>query len=89
MLPELLEIVGPIVGLTTVGIMVLIGMKLRYSHLRDTRSGSIASQEVEHLAETVGDLRDEVRLLRQEYAGLNERVEFTERLLERPRGGSA
>jgi hypothetical protein len=40
---------------------------------------------VRQLAEVVKDLRDEFRLMREEVLSINDRVEFTERLLERPR----
>jgi len=35
--------------------------------------------------EAVNALRDEVGLMREEVLSINERVEFTERLLERPK----
>jgi hypothetical protein len=40
---------------------------------------------VEHLTEAVKTLHDDLRLLHEEVLALLERVEFTERLLERPR----
>jgi hypothetical protein len=40
---------------------------------------------VERLAEAVDTMRDEVRVLRDGFLELHERVEFTERLLERPK----
>ncbi len=79
--PVLLGIVIP----SIVGVFALIGLKMRYSHMRDTRRGGGAQQEGEHLADAVDDLRAEFGLLRDEFHELNERVEFTERLLERPK----
>ena len=64
---------------------ILMGMKMRYNHLADTRLSSGAEQEVEHLTGTVDSLRAEVELLREEYRELDERMDFTERLLERPK----
>ena len=67
------------------GVFTLIGMKMRYSHLDDAGVSGGTSREVEHLADTVDGLRAEVELLRQEHHELNERMDFTERLLERPK----
>ena len=67
------------------GIFTLIGLKMRYSHMEDTRLGGSSQQEVEHLADAVDNLRSEVELLRTEFVEINERMDFTERLLERPK----
>ncbi len=67
------------------GVFTLIGMKMRYSHMEDTRVSGSSQQEGEHLADAVDDLRAEFGLLRDEVEKLNERVDFTERLLERPK----
>ncbi len=53
-------------------------MKMHYSHLEDTRLSGGGQPDVEQLTEVVDNLRAEVERL-------NERVEFTERLLERPK----
>ena len=81
--PETLGIFIPIIIFSSAAI--LIGMKMRYSHIEETRLGGGAQEEVEQLTETVDHLRAEVGLLRDEFADLNERVDFTERLLERPK----
>ena len=72
--PVYLGIIIPIL----VGPILLIGMKMLFSHLEDKRLGGGAQQEVQHLADTVENLRAEVEQL-------NERMEFTERLLQRPK----
>jgi predicted nuclease with TOPRIM domain len=69
--PELAESIGPVLAILGVGSMILVGMKLRYSQ--------------ERLVEAVTSLRDEVRMLREEFGELYERVEFAERLLTRGR----
>ena len=71
-----MEVFIPIVFLG--GVFTLIAMKIRYRHLDDIRASGGEQLEVEHLADTVESLRAEVERL-------NERVEFTERLLERPK----
>jgi hypothetical protein len=65
--------------------MVLIGMKLRYQHLQRLKQAGSSPEEVERLTEAVDSLRDEIRIMREEVLSINDRVEFTERLLERPR----
>jgi cell division protein FtsB len=81
--PAVAEIIAPFLGIIGFGSMVLIGMKMRYTHLRHTRSAAAAPKDVERLTEAVETLRDDVRLLRDELVELNERVEFTERMLTR------
>ncbi len=41
--------------------------------------------ERERLAEALDSLRDEVSIMREEVLSINERMDFTERLLERPK----
>ena len=67
------------------GVFTLIGMKMLYSHLQKTRLSSGAQQHVKHLAAAVDNLGAEFELLRNEFLELNERVDFAERLLERPK----
>ncbi len=89
MSPEILELLAPFFALIGFGGAILIGMKMRYSYLERTRLGSGAQQDVERLADAEDKLRSEVGLLRDGFLELNERVEFTERLLERPRSTEA
>jgi hypothetical protein len=81
--PAVVEVLGPVAALTGIGAMILIGMKMRYSHLRHTKLAKGGGQEVEQLTEAVDSLRDEVRELREGMVDLYERVEFTERMLTR------
>jgi len=83
--PGILAIFIPIIALS--GGTILIALKMRYDHLQGTRisSGGDQEQEVERLAETVDSLRTEIALLHDEFHQLNERVDFTERLLEGPK----
>ena len=82
--PEVVEIVAPFLALVGFGGAILIGMKMRYTHIQRTR-GIGSPQDVEQLTEAVKTLHDDMRLLHEEVLTLSERVEFTERLLERPR----
>jgi hypothetical protein len=72
MSPDVVEFLAPVLALLGLGSFVLIGMKLRYNHLRDTKHAP-RSEEVERLAESVDLLHDQVRL------------DFTERVLTRGR----
>ncbi len=88
MSPEILGILGH--GWFVMAIIgIVIGMKVRYTHLQRTRVSGSAQLEVERLADAVDTLRDEVGLLRDQHLELNERVDFTERLLERPKSADA
>ena len=69
---------------SVVGFCILLGMKMRYSHFRETRISGSAQQEVERLTETVDNLNAQIELLHSEFHELNQRIEFTERLLELP-----
>ena len=80
--PGIIGVFIPIIALT--GGTILIGLKMRYSHLENTRVGG-ADPEVEHLADGVDNLRAELELLRDEFHKLDERMDFTERLLEPPK----
>ena len=79
------EMIIPFFGMMGIGGMVLIGMKLRYQHLQRLKQAGSSPEEVERLTEAVDSLRDEIRIMREEVLSINDRVEFTERLLERPR----
>ena len=86
--PEILGILGH--GWFVMAIIgIVIGMKVRYTHLQRTRVSGSAQQEVERLADAVDTLRDEVGLLRDQHLELNERMDFTERPLERPKSADA
>lgn len=81
--PGLADAIGPVLAIFGIGTMILIGMKLRYSHLRQTRLDQGGREEIGRLAEDVAALRDEMQLLRQDVSDVYERIEFAERLLAR------
>ena len=87
MTPQIMEILLQIIIVTVFlgGGFTLLIMKMRYAHLRGTNSEAMPHQEVERLSDTVDNLRAELGLLREDFRELNERVDFTERLLERPK----
>jgi Mg2+/citrate symporter len=83
LMEDILALLIPIIAVG--GVFTLIAMKMRYGHLEEQRLGGSSQQEGEHLADAVDNLRAEFGLLQSEVEKLNERVEFTERLLERPK----
>lgn len=60
---------------------VLIGMKMRYDYLAKIRGGGPDREQLARLVETVGQLRDDVVVLRDQVVELGERVDFAERML--------
>jgi hypothetical protein len=82
--PEAIDAIGACTAMISFGIFVLVGMKMRFNHklrLREREGGETA----ERLTEVVEQLHDEVRLMRQEFGELQERVDFTERMLSQGR----
>ena len=82
---EVLAIVIPI--LAVVGSFILIGFKGWANHelkIRETPGG-----DNERLTEAVQQLHDEVSSMREEFAELHERVDFTERMLSEGRSRNA
>lgn len=86
--PAALEMIAPVLVFLGLSGAVLIGMRLRYAHKERMRLDATSQADVERLGDAVNALRDEVQVLRDGYLELNERVEFTERLLERPKADS-
>jgi hypothetical protein len=85
---DVIELLAPILAFVSIGGMILIGMRIRYSHKERTALGGTSQKEVEQLTDTVKALREEVGVLRDGFLELNDRVEFAERLLERPKADS-
>jgi len=86
--PQVIEGLVAVVGLIGVGSVFLVGLRMRYSHLQKMKGAQQQPPgEAQQLADHVTALSDEVRLLREDYAELFERVEFAERLLTRGRAG--
>ena len=83
--PAIAESIGPVLAILGVGSMILIGVKLRFSHKEKMRLGEGGSAETQRLEEEVATLRDEVHGMREGFAELYERVEFAERLLTKGR----
>jgi cell division protein FtsB len=81
--PDVIDAIAPLIALFGLGTIVLVGLKLRYDHLRRTRLDQGSREEIARLAEDVAALRDDMQLLRRDVGEMYERIEFTERLLIR------
>ncbi len=85
--PQLIEALAPLIALTSIGTMILIGMKMRLTARLHASSNQNRDEkdreEVERLGEAVDNLQDQVRSMRDEFSELHERVDFAERLLSR------
>ena len=78
MQPELIVVLG----LVSIGTMVLIGMRMRFIHKMQGRK----TEELEQVVDTLDALLENTRQLREEFSDLQERLDFQERLLGEPRG---
>ncbi|MCH7935319.1 MAG: hypothetical protein IIC36_15110 [Gemmatimonadetes bacterium] len=78
--PQIIDVIPAVMVLTTLGTIFLVGMKMRLSAKLQLQKGS-KSEEVERLADAVDGLHEEVRMLREEYTELHERMDFAERML--------
>ena len=78
--PEVIEAIGPFLAIISIGTMILVGMKMRLSAKVQLQQGS-KGEDVERLADAVDGLHEEVRILREEYGELHERMDFAERIL--------
>ena len=87
MTPDAIEALAAIAGMTSLGILVLVGIKMRFNH--KLRMREMPTGENERLTEAVEQLQDEVRLMREEFTDLHERVDFTERILSEGRAKDA
>jgi len=80
--PAIVEAIAPLLGLVTVGVFVLAGLRT-YLAYKAKRLELGAGGEPSNIEALVEDLRNEVQALRGDIAELHERVDFAERLLTR------
>ena len=87
--PGVIAVFIPILGMLIggVGICGIVGMKMWSNHqlkMREAPGG-----DIEGLTEAVQQLHDEFGSMREEFAELHERVDFTERMLSEVRARNA
>ncbi len=78
----MIEAIGPLIAVISIGTMTLIGMKMRLNAKAKLQQGSKA-EDLDQLTDVAEGLTEEIRLLRDEYGELHDRVDFAERLLAR------
>ena len=79
--PDVLEFIAPVIVIISIGTFILIGMRMRYKY----RVPRQDPEELERITETVDAVVDQTRMLRDDVAELQERLDFHERLLTQPR----
>ena len=83
--PDVIEFIGPFMAIVSVGTLTLIGMKMRLSHKERMREVP-GPHDIERITEATERMYEEVQLLRDTVVDLQDRVEFTERLLTKGQG---
>ena len=78
--PAVAEVIGPVFAITAMGVMFLIGIKMRFSH-KISMLNRENPEQVERLTDAVQHLHEDVRVLRGEMLELHERMDFAERML--------
>lgn len=80
------EILASLIGFLGGGTFLLIGLRMFFAYRARRVGGGEGTKE---LAETVSELRDDMRALREEMLDLHERVDFTERVIAQQRDARA
>ncbi len=79
--PDVAGALVAVLGIVSVGTLALVGMRMRFNHkLR----GREKQQELDEVNQAVDALYEQNRVLREEIADLQDRLDFHERLLARP-----
>jgi hypothetical protein len=79
--PDVIAVFIPIVG--AIGAFGIVGLKIWTNHQQKMRE--VPDGDNERLAEAVQDLYDELGTMREDFAELQERLDFTERSLTEAR----
>ena len=80
--PEILVLIFGI--LFGIGGTILLGQRMQYRHEERLQEGA-DGEAVKQLTEAVRGLQDEVRALQDSSSDFDARLEFTERLLSKPK----
>jgi hypothetical protein len=71
-----------VLGVVSVGILVLVGMRIRFTH---KMQGQNRTNEFEQITDVLDALQEQTHLLREDVSELQERLDFHDRLLTQPR----
>lgn len=80
--PDVLGGLVAVLGVVSVGTMVLIGMRMRFIHKMQSRD---KNHELDQVNDALDDLYEQARGLREDVSQLQERMDFHERLLTQGR----
>ena len=83
--PDIIEPIMAVVGMLSIGSLVLIGMKMRYQHKAKMLEPPKGGEEMERLADAMDSIYEQSRALREDFSELQDRLDFHERLLTRPK----
>lgn len=79
--PDVAGMLVGLLGVVSVGTLILIGMRMRLTHKMPSRE---KPDELEQIHDALDALHDQNRSLREDVAELQERLDFHERLLTQP-----
>lgn len=83
--PDVFEGIMAITGMIAIGSFVLVGMKMRYQHKANMLEQPKNAEDMERLAEAMDSIYEQARSLREDIGELQERLDFHERLLTKPK----
>jgi hypothetical protein len=84
--PAVFEGIMAVTAMLGIGSFVLIGMKMRFDHKAKMLDQPKNAEEVERLVDAMDSMYEQTRALREEIGELQERLDFHERLLTKPKG---
>ena len=79
------DAIAPLIAMVGMGVFTLAGLRMFLAY-RIKRIEAQGRGHPHELEESVADLRDQVHLLRGDLVDLQERMDFTERVLARGQG---
>ena len=85
--PDLMEGIMAITAMLGIGTFVLIGMKMRFDYKSKMLDQPKSTEDIERLADAMDSIYEQTRTLREDIGELQERLDFHERLLTRPKEG--
>ena len=83
--PSILEPIMAVCAMLGIGTFTLIGMKMRYQHKSKILEQPKNAEDVERLADAMDSIYEQTRALREDIGELQERLDFHERLLTKPK----
>lgn len=85
--PQAIEGIMAVLSIGMIGTFILTGIRMRLKHKENL--ARVSDPDLERLVDAVETLADQVRVLTEDTAELQERLDFTERLLTSQKHGGA